>query len=465
MCEQTWVDEELGTADFGDVRLNRRCQLLAGALGAQCQGSIPVACQSWAEIKAAYRFFAHPKVTLEKVLVSHQEATCMRIAQEKVVIVAQDTTELDFSGTRVAPHLGPLSYASRLGWLMHLSLALTLDRVCLGVVDTKVWTRDPNDSQKARHRKQTSIADKESLRWIEGYQHACAVAQAAPTTRIVSVADRECDIYELFVEAEGGTADWVVRACRDRSLPEKEPGPGACYKKLWAHVADEEVLGEVAFELPARGGRPARRVRQTARAAIIRLRPPQRKGVKLPPVTVHAVLLREEKPPEGVDPLEWLLLTSLPIDSWSAVQLVIDCYLCRWQIECFFKILKSGCRVERLQLETPDRILPCLGLYLIIAWRVLYLTMLGRVCPDVPCTVVFGDAEWKSVVAIELRNHPPDTPPSLAEMVNYIARQGSYVGRTGDGHPGIVSIWMGLQRVMDYARAWEAFGPESNTYG
>lgn len=163
------MDEEFGTADFGDVRLNRRCQLLASALGAQCQGSIPVACQSWAEIKAAYRFFAHPEVTLERVLVSHREATCQRIAQEKVVIVAQDTTELDFSGTRVAPHLGPLSYASRLGWLMHLSLALTLDRVCLGVLDTKVWTRDPNDSQKARHRKQTSIADKESLRWIEGY--------------------------------------------------------------------------------------------------------------------------------------------------------------------------------------------------------------------------------------------------------------------------------------------------------
>ena len=129
------------------------------------------------------------------------------------------------------------------------------------------------------------------------------------------------------------------------------------------------------------------------------------------------------------------------------------------------KMLKSGCRVERLQLETPDRILPCLGLYLIIAWGVLYLTMMGRICPDVPCTVVFGDAEWKSVVAIESRNYPPDTPPSLAEMVNCIARQGSYVGRTGDGHPGMVSIWTGLQRVMDYARAWEAFGPESNTYG
>jgi len=116
-------------------------------------------------------------------------------------------------------------------------------------------------------------------------------------------------------------------------------------------------------------------------------------------------------------------------------------------------------------LETPERILPCVGLYLIVAWRVLYLTMLGRVCPDLPCTVVFGEAEWKAVAVIESRHRPPDTPPSLADMVKYIARQGSYVGRKGDGHPGMVSIWTGLQRVMDYARAWEAFGPESATYG
>lgn len=465
MSNTSWIDTELGGVNLGDSRLNRRCKLLAARLSSQSQSSIPVACQSWSEIKAAYRFFANERVTLDSIILPHQEATKERVAKESVVIVAQDTTEFDFTNTRVAPNLGTLNYNNRVGWLMHLSLALTLDRVSLGIVDSEVWTRTPDDPGKRRRRKEKVIADKESFRWIKAYRQACAIADAAPDTQVVSVTDREGDIYELFLEAIDGAASWVVRASQDRSLPEKESGFTTRYKKLWKRLEEENVLGEVVFDLPVRGGRPSRHVVQKVRAAAIQLRPPFRKGMKLEPVNVNAVLLREENPPEGVESLEWLLLTSLPIGSWSEIQFVVDCYLCRWQIECFFKILKSGCLVERLQMETQDRILPCLGLYLIIAWRILYLTMLGRAYPDLSCTVVFGDAEWKAISVIESRKPPPATPPSLGEMIKCIARQGSYVGRRTDNHPGIVSIWTGLQRIMDYARAWEAFGPECQNYG
>lgn len=460
----SWINDELATVAFGDARLTSRSHALLRRLSAQCQASIPVACQGWAEIKAAYRFFAHPAVTLEAILAAHRDATSARVAPHAVVIVAQDTTELDVTGTRVASQLGVLTQANRHGWLAHLSVVFTPDRVCLGVLAARVWTRDADDPEKKRRRKQTPIAGKESVRWLEGYDHACALATSSPETRVVSVADREGDIYELYVSAAAGAADWVVRAAQDRSLPERLPGPRT-YAKLWSRLAEAEVMGEVSFELPAKGGRPSRPVRLTARATTLTLRPPHRHGETLAPVVVNAVLLREERPPAGSKPLEWLLLTSLPVDSWPAVQFVIECYLCRWQIECFFKVLKSGCRVEKLQLETPERILACLGLYLIVAWRVLYLTMLGRVCPELPCTVVFADAEWKAVTMIETRRQPPPSPPTLSSMVQCIARQGSYVGRAGDGHPGSVSIWTGLQRVMDYARAWEAFGPESATYG
>jgi hypothetical protein len=459
------MESEFGGVDLGDTRLNRRCQLLAATLGAQSQSSIPAACGSWAETKAAYRFFDNPSVTMDSIMSPHQEASRERIAKEKVVILAQDTTELDFTHTRVESHLGTLSWDTRFGWLVHLSLALTPDRVCLGVVEAKVWTRDPNDPSKNCRRKKKPITEKESLRWIEGYKRACAIADGAPETKVVSVSDREGDIYELFLEAAGGTADWVVRSCQTRRMSEKEPGKSRNYKKLLDHVAQQDVVGEVSFGLPGRGGRSARRVHQKVKAATVELHPPYRKGTRLPPVTINAVLLREEESPDGVEPLEWLLLTSLPIENWPDIEFVVECYLCRWQIECFFKILKSGCRVERLQMETPDRILPCLGLYLIIAWRILHLTMLGRACPDLPCTLVFGDAEWKAVTVVESRKPPPDIPPSLGDMIKCIARQGSYVGRRGDNHPGMVSIWTGLQRVMDYARAWEAFGPEAHTYG
>jgi len=464
-----WVQDELAGLALGDARLHQRQALLLSAFYQHSQASIPTACCGWEEIKGAYRFLAHAAVTPAAVVAPHLAATLRRIAGVPWVVIPQDTTELDFSHTRVAGAIGPLSIPERVGWFLHLSAAFTLDRVCLGVVGTEVWTRDPDDVHKNARHKRVPLDEKESQRWLTGFRLACTVAVAAPATQVVSVADREGDIYEIFLETASGTearqAAWVIRACQDRSLPEKMPGTAQTYQKLWARVAASPVLGEVTYDLPAKGGRPARRVQQTVHAAEVLLRPPYRPDGKLAPVTIHAVLLRETAPPPGEAPIEWLLLTSLPVDTWEAVRLVIECYLCRWQIECFFKVLKSGCRVEKLQLETPERVLACLSLYLIVSWRILYLTMLGRTCPDLPCTVVFGEAEWKAVFSIEQRGHPPAEPPSLAAMVQAVARQGSYVGRAGDGAPGIVSIWTGLQRVMDYARAWEAFGPESNTYG
>lgn len=460
-----WVEQELATVALGDARLARRSQALLRRMSAQCQASLPVACHGWAEIKAAYRFFAHPQVTLGTILAAHRDATVARVAAHPVVIVAQDTTELDLTGTRVAPQLGPLTQTHRHGWLAHLSLAVTPDRVCLGVLAAQVWTRAADDPHKKRRRKQTPFAEKESARWLQGYTHACTLARQAPDTQVVSVADREGDIYELYVAAAAGEAAWVVRAAQDRSLLGHPSAPGGVAAKLWDALAAAGVRGEVVCTLPAKGGRPARPVQLTARATTLTLRPPYRVGDTLAPVEVRAVLLREEAPPADTAPVEWLLVTSLPVATWAEVQVVIDCYLCRWQIECYFKVLKSGCQVEKLQLQTPERLLACLGLYLIVAWRVLYLTMLGRVCPDLPCTVVFADAEWKAVTMIETGQLPASTPPSLGTMVRAIARQGSYVGRAGDGHPGSISIWTGLQRVMDYARAWEAFGPERTTYG
>lgn len=478
----TWIDEELAGLQLGDQRLHQRQATLLGALSEQSQASIPTACCGWDEIKGAYRFFAHPAVTLPTVLAPHIAATHRRIGAVPCVILAQDTTELDFTGTRVAEHLGPLNYAKRVGWLAHCSVAFTPERVCLGLVGLELWTRGalepalPTDLPPAP----VPFAEKESFRWLTGYRIACQAAARSPQTQVVSVADREGDIYEVLqeaaqalvapetpdpAEAPAVRAEWIIRACYDRCLPDKDPADARRHAKLWARVAEAPVLGEVSYALPTKGGRPGRRVTQTVRAAVVPLKPPARVGEKLRPLTLHAVLVREEAPPDGVPAQEWLLLTSLPVTTWEEVHRVIDGYVCRWQIECFFKVLKSGCRVEKLQLELPERVLPCLGLYLIVTWRILYLTMLGRACPALPCTVVFGDAEWKAIVTIVTKQPAPATPPSLAEMVRLVAMQGSYVGRAGDGHPGAVSLWVGLQRVMDYARAWEAFGPESGTYG
>lgn len=169
-------------------------------------------------------------------------------------------------------------------------------------------------------------------------------------------------------------------------------------------------------------------------------------------MTVTAVLAREQDPPAGVKAIQWLLLTTRSATIFAEAEQVLDLYLCRWQIEIYFRILKSGCTIEKLQLETRERLEPALAVYMIIAWRVLFVTMLGRQYPNLPCDVVFATEEWQAVYIVTKRTVAPKKPPSLSAMVAMIAEWGGYTNRKSDGAPGPKTIWIGLQRAKDFAR-------------
>jgi hypothetical protein len=457
-----WIDEELKTLDLGDDLLHERQKIILDRFAAKPSASIPGACRGWAETKGAYRFFAHPRVTAEEVLHPHSQATVARIAEHPVVLLPQDTTELDFSRPKKPVQgAGPLSYKERTGFFQHLQLAVTPERLPLGVIDEMTWGRDPEEDSKNGRRKTKPIEEKESYRWLLGYRRACDVAAAVPTTQIISISDREGDIYECFVEAqtiEGPRADWIIRACQDRSTPQKSD-EDETFIKLRQVVAAQAPLGRLTVQVPRSAEGPAREATMTVRSATVELKPPDRVGRKLPPVTVNAVWVVEESPPAGVKPIDWLLLTSLPVDSFEAAAVVVNYYGCRWPIEIFFRIYKSGCRIEDVQLETEGSLLPCLALYLIVAWRVHWLTMLGRTCPDLACDVVFAEEEWRSVWTIVRREPAPEVAPPLNEMIGLVARLGGYLGRKHDGPPGAQVLWIGIQRMRDFALAWHAFGP------
>lgn len=174
---------------------------------------------------------------------------------------------------------------------------------------------------------------------------------------------------------------------------------------------------------------------------------------------MSVVLVRESDPPENDQPVEWLLLTSLPIDKVEQVRTVIQYYCVRWMIEVFFRVLKSGCRVEERRFEHIDRLLSCLAVYLIVAWRTLYVCRLGRGCPELNCEAVFEPAEWKAVWKVVQRSDPPAAPPLLGEIVLLVAQLGGYVNRKRKDPPGPQTIWIGLQRMYDFALCWRLFGP------
>jgi hypothetical protein len=298
------------------------------------------------------------------------------------------------------------------------------------------------------------------------------------------VADSEADIYELLAEAqaEPREVDWIVRSCQDRALQdgdEDDTEDALLGRKTANHLREEVLRGDVLFRhtIKVRGrkakvncenrGRRQPRQSRTAevevRAARVTLRAPWRPDRKLPAVSVNVVLVQEVDPPTNETPVEWILLTSLPIEEVDEVRQVIQYYCVRWMVEVLFRTLKSGCRVQERRFEHVDRFLPCLAVYLIVAWRTLYVCRLGREMPEISCEAIFEPAEWKSVYRVVRRTAPPPEPPTLSEMVRMVAQLGGYVNRKRNDEPGPQTVWLGLQRVHDFALCWQTFGPEAET--
>jgi len=468
-----WVEEEVAMVDLGDSRLDDRMVVLLSALANRPNLSIPAACNGRAEMEAAYRFFDNAKVTFEKVIEPHIARTKERMAEQQVVLLVQDTTEADLTRPELeVVGVGELDGARR-GFLLHEMQAFTPEGMPLGTVWAEVLNRTDGVShasvaEKQQERKHTPIEEKESMRWLTGLRQVRQVAQQLPGVECVCVADSEADIYEVFAEPRGEqSVHWLIRACQDRALD----GTADTNKLLRDQVLSTPVLYEVQLQIRGRQAKTAaedrarrinretRQVDVEVRATTVTLRSPWRPDRKLPPVTVNVVLVREANPPAGEPPVEWILVTTLPIDTPKQVRTIVEYYCVRWCIEILFRTLKSGCRIEQRRFEHIDRVLPCLGLYLIVAWRTLFVCRMGRSCPDMDCEAIFEPSEWKAVWVAVKGKKPPKKPPCLQDMVHLIASLGGYVERPNN-EPGTQTLWIGLQRMYDLAWAWDAFGPD-----
>lgn len=511
----SWVMEEMQSVDLKDKRLNERVKTILTKFSEKPNESIPAACGGNTEMTAAYRFFRNAKVAAEAILRPHTEATRKRVAAQPVALLVQDTSEIDLSRPeQQVVGAGPLDGSDRRGVLMHSLHAFTTKGTPLGSVWTDMHLREEkksdeeqdqsNDAQattatkggdcqpddntnqgqsgadseqsgekakkKKKNHKDIPIEQKESFRWLEGMRKTREVAKQCPDTTCVCVADSEADIYEVFSEErEVDNCHWLVRAGQDRALAtgdENDP------KRLTEAVENTPMLGTYKIKIRGRlqkvacDKRQRRQPRQSreaeveVRATQVTLRPPYRPDRKLPQTTVNAVLVREINPPKDDVPVQWLLLTTLPIGTLQEVMLVIQYYCIRWWIEVFFRTLKTGCRVEKRLFEHIDRLLPCLSVYLIVAWRTMFVTHMGRNCPDAPCTIILEDSEWKSVWKALSDEPLPERPPRLEDMVRMVAQLGGYVNYPNrEDPPGAQTVWRGLQRMFDLAWAWVRFGP------
>jgi hypothetical protein len=446
-----WAEEELGLATLDDQRLKSRLLTMARDFYERPQANIPQACQSRAKAKAAYRFFDHPETTMEKILDSHYEATLNRITHEKVVLAVQDTTSLNYTAHPATMGLGPISKVEgAIGLEMHDTMAFTVEGTPLGLVDVQSWARDPKEFGQNHRRHQRPIEDKESHKWLVSFQKTAEAQKRCPQTMVVSVGDREADIYDLFKLAakdESGPK-LLVRAMQDRLLTEEQG-------HLWAVIAQKSAAGIQVIGVPRQGKRAARQANLEVRFGEVTLQPPRRKR-SLGEIRLWAILAEEKDAPHGVEPLKWMLLTTLDVSTYEQAIEKLRWYSKRWGIEVYHRTLKSGCQIEQRQLGTADRIETCLAIDLVVAWRIFHLTKLGRETPDVPCTVFFEEVEWKALCCfIKKEPTPPKNPPTLREAIRMTASLGGFLGRKADGEPGTQTLWLGIQRLDDIAETWK----------
>jgi hypothetical protein len=450
-----WAEEEFAGANLQDKRLNKRLLSLARAFYGQPEANVARACQGdRAATKAAYRFFEHPEVTMDELLKPHYEATFYRCRQEVTVLAVQDTTALDYHGLEQTEGLGPTGTSNRegLGLWLHSTLAFNLQSTPLGLINAQCWARDAAEMGKRHRRKELPIAEKESIKWLKGFEAACALQQACPETVVVSVADREGDVFELFDQArhqaDKQQAHLLIRASRNRAVEAEE-------QLLWDKIGSLSAAGELELQVPRRGSQAPRVALMEVRFSRVKLRAPQRLR-HLQPVELFAIEAREVEAPKGSTPLHWQLLTTLSVETFGQAVEKLQWYAKRWGIEVFHRTLKSGCKIEERQLGHADRIEACLAIDLVVAWRIFHLCKLGRETPDVPCTVYFEEAEWKALVAFVTRTHPQQ-PPTLREATRMTAKLGGFLGRKADAEPGTQTLWLGLQKLDTIKDTWLAF--------
>ena len=438
-----WAEEEFTTARLYDERLKQRLFVIAEDFYNRSQASIPEACGSKARTMGAYRFFQNDKITMDVILTPHTEATIERIKTHAIVLAPQDTTTLNYAHHPATSALGPINTKSNKasGLILHDTLAFSVQGTPLGVIDAQCWARDPHDRGKRERRKSLPIEQKESMKWLRSLRQLTEVQALCPDTMLVSVGDRESDLYELFAEAtrQPDGPKLLVRAERTRNRRVEQ-------QSLWQFMSAKPIAGQLKLHLPKRGNRQAREALLEVRFSEVELQPP--KDSSLEPVRLWAVHLHEEQAEDGGEPIEWMLLTTVAVTTFEQAVERAEWYAARWGIEVFHRTLKSGCRIKDRQLGSAKRLQACLGVDMVVAWRIYHLTMLGREMPEHPCTVFFEEVEWKALYCYQHKTPiAPEQPPSMAEAMRMLGAMGGHLGRRRDGPPGTQVLWRGLQRL------------------
>lgn len=447
---EAWTKEEIKHMDLSDKRLVKRYGKLLEIMSGKPSSSIPEACNSFAETKAAYRFFDNENVEASAIREAFYTSTASRIQGKKIVLVPTDTTDLNFSSRKTLKGKGVLKNWQASGLILHSSFAIDLNGTPLGLLYQKCWGRKSEDYGKKLERKKMPINKRESFKWIESLRGVQQYLPAEITG--IFIGDREADLYDLFAEPRNSNCELLIRAKQNRELAEgtkllnklKSIKPAGIFKttiKKNRGLKEREAELEISF------------------TSIILLPPKDRSKEGFSPITINVIAVKELVSSPVEDPVEWILLTTLPVNNFEEAVQCVKWYTMRWLIERYHFTLKSGCKIEELQLEDSDRIDRAAAVYCVVAWRLMYLTYLARNEPDEPVSTMLKKHEWEALCSFVNKTiKPPKQPPSMKEAVVMIAKLGGFNNRKSDGLPGLKVVWRGLRRLEDISASYSLWG-------
>jgi hypothetical protein len=470
MIKQSWAKDEFANLDLGDKRLNSRLITICDRFSESPESPINQACNDWAETKGAYRFFGNGKVVEDKILRAHSSRTVERSKKHKTILALQDTSYLIYTHHRATKGIGKISMKKgknidkifSKGLVLHSCLAITTDGLPLGLLDQSITSRKPQSAARKKRRNVTPIEKKESYRWLKSLRKSTSQLK---DSQLVTVCDREADIYEFFHLSDKIQSPVLVRANYNRAINKKSRYAENGVVKLWEFMNTRPNAGMIKINIRKKPKtrhsvqRKERIAKLTVKFGDFLFNPPRnniklRKG-KLPDLKMNAIYVLEENPPKGEKPLEWMLLTNLPIFNFEQAYEKIKWYCLRWRIEMFFKVLKSGFNVESCRLGYANRLIKYLTVMTIVAWRLFMMTLMARTDPNTSCKGFLTEIEWK---VLYLKTHKskrlPKRYPKIKDVVRWIACLGGFLSRKHDGDPGTIVLWRGWKRLNELTQGW-----------
>jgi len=467
-----WAQNEFGGAPLNDKRLSKRLVEIADA-----KAKIPnraftgVAKGDWPAVKGYYRFIDYPEdsgVNMANILAPHRERTIRRMMGQKVVLCIQDDCKLNFDNLNDCEGLGEIgsnqTSAKTGGLNLHSTFTIASNGLPLGVLrgeSSAPTNRDVNDKRKSHN---IPIEEKKTFAWIQHHRDLVEVSKKMPNTHLIDICDREADFFELFDEQrKNPSVDILIRAKQDRIIVNdlfiRDGDEKKEQVKLFETIRNAPIQSKINVCIPRQSERPkkskqeARKKRRgrvatlTLRSMSVMLKPPKSYGNAAEPLEISIIHAKEENPPEGEEAIEWFLLTTIKLQSAADIEQCLRWYCLRWRIEDWHRVLKSGCRIEDLANKKAERLINAISINMVIAWRLMLMTLLGREIPELPAEVFFSDIEIKVLHAYaKKRKLPP--PVKVNEAVLIVANIGGYLGRKNDPPPGHQILWQGYMELQ-----------------